>query len=491
MMGAQARAAEYNAARNASARQASREAEELQLPPKPTPLSSFGRPTAIQSRNKGPKKFTPLILDPAEMTEDAAADEQAKSSPAGISPLVTGHGSHSSDRIRVNLPTAGAHSVPSAPRAMRPSADPFANSTPTRMGMAISSGPRVIPPASQYGTLPDAMPMRRDDLAPLDVTPTKQEHKLSTISQTYSHHPYSSSLEPAFGSAGTPAATLGQNPFPVHAAQVAYPFVEFPGVAVPASWDNGQTPLNNPIFPKPALQHGRSDTTPLNQVTPALPHMTPMSQQASAPSASRLLRQHPSTEDYDARLTPSRAKMHPSADNSVASKTRDNNGEAYDRSSKMQLFVAAQQAFAKTGKTVLNNREADDSQVDKSGTPAEHGQQPPVRRAVPLAPPGFGAVPMGQKDFEQDSKDGQGVKAGKEGVEGEDTKDSESDKQEDQEPISETDAMLHDMFGVGTDSWFDLRPPTELDRQKMRFAMRYVGSRMHESYRREDRRRKR
>ncbi|RMD42932.1 hypothetical protein DV735_g2218, partial [Chaetothyriales sp. CBS 134920] len=513
MMGAQARAAEYNAARNASARQASREAEELQLPPKPTPisLSSFSRSAAIQSRNKGPKKFTPLILDPSEVSEVAAADDQAKSSPAVMSPPAAGHGSHSSDRIRVNLPAAGVHSVPSAPRAMRPSTDPFAHNTPTRMGMAIGSGPRVIPPAGQYGmtpnvpmpifhpslntaccppgATPEAISMLCDGLAPLDITPTKQEHKLSAISQAYSHHPYTSSnLDPAFGMACPPAAPSGQASFALHAAQIAYPYVEFPGVAVPTAWDNGQPILNNPIFPKPALQHGRPDTTPMSQVAPALPQphsdMTPMSQQTSAPSAGRLLlRQHPSAEDYEARLTPSRAKIHPSADNSVASKSRDNNGEAYDRNSKMQLFVAAQQAFAKTGKTVLNSREADEGQGGKSGIPAEHGQEPPVPRAAPLAPPGLGAVPKWQKDFGQNNKDGQG---GRQEAVSEDSRDGESDKQEDQEPISETDAMLHDMFGVGTDSWFDLRPPTKEDRQKMRLAMRYVGSRMHESYRRGD-----
>ncbi|RMZ92610.1 hypothetical protein DV736_g155, partial [Chaetothyriales sp. CBS 134916] len=455
MMGAQARAAEYNAARNASARQASREAEEQRLPPKPTPmsLSSFSRPAAVQSRNKGPKKFTPLILEPMEDDEIAALEEGPDSSPAVMSPPTMGHvagnadGSHSSDRIRVNLPAAGAGagaggpSAPSAPRAMRPTGDPFANNTPTRMGMAMGSGPRVIPPTSQYGMTPnapmpvfhsslntlghpqggtpEAMRMYCDAISPLDMTPTKQEHKLSTMSQVYGHHPYASTMEPAFGSASAPAAASGQPPFPLHAAQIAYPYVEFPGVALPAAWDIGQPIMHNAIYPIPALQHGRSDTTPMSQAAPV------------PPPGRLLLRQHSSAEDYDARVTPSRAKIQPSSDDLVGSKCRDNNGEAYDRSSKMQLFVAAQQAFAKMGKTVLNSREADESQGDKSDTPAD-----------------------------------------------------ESDKEEDQVPTSATDAMLHDMFGVGTDAWFNPRPPTELDRQKMRFALRYVGSRMHESYRR-------
>ncbi|RMZ86130.1 hypothetical protein DV737_g33, partial [Chaetothyriales sp. CBS 132003] len=468
MMGAQARAAEYNAARNASARQASREAEEQQLPPKPTPvsLSFFGRPTAVQSRNKGAKKFTPLILDPTEEDEIAAPEERPKSSPAVMSPPATGdvtgsgHAPHSSDRIRVNLPAAGpgACSVPSAPRAMRPAADPFANNTPTRMALAMGSGPRVIPPASQYGMTPsgpkpvfhsslntlghaqggtpEALRMQRDAIASLDMTPTKQELKLSTMSQP---------------------------PFPLHAAQIAYPYVEFPGVAIPipAAWDIGQPAMHNAMFPLPTLQHGRSDMTPMSQAGPLLP-------------ARLLPRQHRSAEDYEARVTPSRAQIQSSADDSAGSKSGDHSGEAYDRSSKMQLFVAAQQAFAKTGKTVLNSREADESQGDKSDTPAEHGQEPAGPPTAPRALPGLGAVSEGQQGFGPGSRDGEG---------------SGPTKEEDQVPVSATDAMLHDMFGVGTDEWVDLRQPTELDRQKMRFALRYVGARTHESYRRGDARR--
>lgn len=67
MLGARARAAEYNAAKAASARQqASQEAEGLKIPkPPPTPLSAFARnPSA--NRNKGIKTFKPLILTEEE-----------------------------------------------------------------------------------------------------------------------------------------------------------------------------------------------------------------------------------------------------------------------------------------------------------------------------------------------------------------------------------------------------------------------------------------
>lgn len=68
MLGARARAAEYNAAKAATARQkATRESEELRLPPRPAPisLSAFTR-NASYSRNRGAKNFVPLILSEEE-----------------------------------------------------------------------------------------------------------------------------------------------------------------------------------------------------------------------------------------------------------------------------------------------------------------------------------------------------------------------------------------------------------------------------------------
>lgn len=64
MLGARARAAEYNAYKAATARQASREAEEQKLPPKPSPisLSAFTR-NPLSNRNKGNKTWVPLILE--------------------------------------------------------------------------------------------------------------------------------------------------------------------------------------------------------------------------------------------------------------------------------------------------------------------------------------------------------------------------------------------------------------------------------------------
>lgn len=91
MLGARARAAEYNAAKAATARQqATRESEEKEqrLPPRPTPvsLSAFAR-NASYSRNRGTKNFVPLVLSQEEdqtstsSTEHIASERDQSNSP--------------------------------------------------------------------------------------------------------------------------------------------------------------------------------------------------------------------------------------------------------------------------------------------------------------------------------------------------------------------------------------------------------------------------
>ena len=81
MLGAQARAAEYNAAKAASARQATRDAEEQNLPPKfaPISLSAFAR-NAATNRNRGIKSWKPLILDDVRDDNDDYDDDVRSSS---------------------------------------------------------------------------------------------------------------------------------------------------------------------------------------------------------------------------------------------------------------------------------------------------------------------------------------------------------------------------------------------------------------------------
>lgn len=88
MLGAKARAAEYNAAKAASARQqAIANPEEHQLPPKPTPmsLSTFTKNPSY-NRNKGNKIFKPLILS-EEDERSASSVEHGGASPGSLSPL--------------------------------------------------------------------------------------------------------------------------------------------------------------------------------------------------------------------------------------------------------------------------------------------------------------------------------------------------------------------------------------------------------------------
>lgn len=88
MLGARARAAEYNAAKAATARQqANKDSEESRLPPKPAPisLSAFTR-NASYSRNRGAKTFIPLILSEEEEKRSANSVELASEADQTDSP---------------------------------------------------------------------------------------------------------------------------------------------------------------------------------------------------------------------------------------------------------------------------------------------------------------------------------------------------------------------------------------------------------------------
>lgn len=87
MLGARARAAEYHAAKAASARQQANQDEDEQNIPKPAPisLSAFTR-NAFSNRNKGTKTFKPLVLSEEEerrstSSVDLGSDMDHSSSP--------------------------------------------------------------------------------------------------------------------------------------------------------------------------------------------------------------------------------------------------------------------------------------------------------------------------------------------------------------------------------------------------------------------------
>ncbi|KAK5954759.1 hypothetical protein OHC33_004484 [Knufia fluminis] len=78
MLGARARAAEYNAAKAATARQQANQDEDDQKIPKPAPISlgAFTR-NAFANRNKGTKTFKPLILSEEEESRSTSSVDQA------------------------------------------------------------------------------------------------------------------------------------------------------------------------------------------------------------------------------------------------------------------------------------------------------------------------------------------------------------------------------------------------------------------------------
>lgn len=138
MLGAQARAAEYNAARAATARQqASKDADEQYLPkPAAVPLGAFVTPA---NRNKGAKTFKPLVLsdeDPIDIQAPPYISEENEHSPSPQSRLTDPPRSASlppqnkahitqAEILRSRLQTPFQYldpssnaSIPSAPRAV-------------------------------------------------------------------------------------------------------------------------------------------------------------------------------------------------------------------------------------------------------------------------------------------------------------------------------------------------------------------------------------
>lgn len=483
MLGAQARAAEYNAARNASARQASREAEEQKLPPKQAPLSlgSFAK-TAAPNRNKGTKKYNPLILEETEEDEDPIPDEgftettPTKPPKDDANPIVDLAKPDSAEQIRVRMPV---NPVPTAPRAMRPAADPFAASPQ----LGIDQTTTTLPP--QYGPMaeipfhgayqyldpaqlralhifntghrmnetPEGMRTYGNMMIPTDITPTKQEQKLSNISQVYAN-PYAGMIDPMGPFVGSA--------FAINPMQLPYQVIDPHGISMTQHWDATQhhSYVTGPQYQRPSLPHVHSDITPATRT--------------DAPLVPRILsRHHSSIEDHLAFITPARAQQ--TSDSTSASRSKENE-EPYDRSTKMKQFVAVQQAFAKAGKTVLNNPEARKSteekppgvlekkrtmdqlsgEIDELRMSEDAGQEAAVRIA-PRVPPGFQDIASSNT--------------------------SESEEQDEPVIVSDTDARLRQAFGVGTNDWFDLKPITRQERKKMSDTMKRVAGDLYESFR--------
>lgn len=201
MLGAQARAAELAAASAAKQRQVSRELEERQLPPNPAvSLSAFTKSQPTTTRNKGTKHWKPLTLeDIAETTDDTPTSQPAIASPT--------------DLDRLAHKQASDKKIPTAPRAMvegrslstvaglshplKPPPSPIVNlpvrNSPQRMDSAHHGGLPYLPVNPylylQQPVFVAGMPFREaihgrsygSMMVPDDISPTKQEQKLSML----------------------------------------------------------------------------------------------------------------------------------------------------------------------------------------------------------------------------------------------------------------------------------------------------------------------
>ncbi len=478
MLGAQARAAEYNAAKNATARQASHEAEEQKLPPKPAPISlgAYTRNPQV-NRNKGTKNWIPLVLPEAEeenetqvdQSEDSAVSSKEQSStsqPKETTP--TGPTTHSGNRIRINMPKAA---IPIAPRAMRMQAPPafpaqhvppmphpqpvmhdaggyiptalYATHQSTQtVGMLPYShggwvyGLPMIDHAGHMSDTPESMRRYGTLMVPTDITPTKQEQKLSTLSQAYQN--------PLYAASGSHHQLYGEGMM-ANGPSLHQPYSDLVMVHDPA----GDYSLQSIRRPEPLHYH--SDLTPEPKTAILYPQAS-LIRHASLPKPS------------DEPVTPHRSVSQVRQMNIPDEKE---NEEPYDRTKKMQNFMAVQQEASKTGKTVLNNPELRKNQEAKKEveikevmkvTPTKtHGasvgksdlHKMPAPRATPEIPPGLEDVERRLNFIEL----------------------LEGPSQQNQ------DRALHETFGVGTDDWLDLKPATRNDRKKMLSVMEHSALR--------------
>jgi hypothetical protein len=490
MLGAQARAAEYNAAKNASARQASREAEEQKLPPKPAPvsLSAYTRNHQV-NRNKGAKSFVPLVLDEGDEDEETGPEEPETSTPSKGKPsnpeptqsTLSGPGAEKTNRIRVNLPKTA---IPVAPRAMlhqtHPAPPVYHVSPMSHPPPAIVEVSGMMPTAlfpahpglqtvgmypypPPYGWLPglpmidlaghvlDGTPegMRRYGgmMVPTEITPTKQEQKMVMRSHAYPN--------PLFVGMDHPIHFYDQG-MPVNVGNFHPHYVDTPpflGQNPACDYAPSPFPPEVPaILRRPEPQHVQFDFS-LDPNTATYDPQPSLHRHTSLPEATT------------APVTPPRPVSR-SETPSNATKDKEN-AEPYDRGTRLKKFMAAQQAVAKTGKTVLNNPELRKSQESKAeptmedrkmtSTPSKSREtntadsevfNDPTPRLAPKIPPGLEHV---QPRFG-------------------------FDKYPSAPPKQFENADLHKLFDVGSEDWLELKPPTKSERKKLLSVMSQVAS---------------
>ena len=503
MLGARARAAEYNAYKAATARQASREAEEQNLPPKagPISLSAFTK-NPHPNRNKGNKSYVPLVIEDSPDNDQISFDGhiegedntgdygystptrsntgpgvvRTQTKPESSIPATSGL-----QPIRINIPSTTV--VPTAPKAMATAQDrhaPLINPTPRRIqphslvqhtqpsipsslhstpsnpgGYSWCSVPHY---SSQYNLQgapyighvpyqPSNGPFHGSFMVPDDISPAKQENKLAYLSQVFSN------------------TYCSQQPYPIPSGinyDMMFPHYSDGFAATPIDWTIPAATVDFPQAPpqRPEFPHASSDSviTADGEIatyfTPAPPALT---RQVTYPEV-------PTTVSYQRQMI-EQATKHAArrAEQRLASED-----EPYDRNSKMQNFVAAQQALAKTGKTVLHNPDlyrsqgqANSTTISSAKTPSSISDQEfrndyheAVSNSKPSSimkpPPGFEIRAASKLRFPI------GTAA--------------------DIPASKKFKELQKEFCVASEDWFELKSSSKIDRLRMNKLVRWCAS---------------
>jgi hypothetical protein len=524
MLGARARAAEYSAAKKALARQASHDAEEQKLPaaklnPKtldavplslgPMSLSAFTR-SAQSSRNKGSKTFVPLVFDQA--SDSSAAEPETElgaqqtpskqqSTPSSLRSS-NGPASDCSARPRVLMPTTNLPTSslpPSGPRAMLrrelPTPDPY----------------QPLPPR------PQTMPMSYH-------TPPRMHQPLMYTESLLCHS------SPSYGlpqvAYGWPSMPFPGTPFPSGPMQPHTGFFESPPhltahSAPPPGERKPPRPveIREPESPRPATPgvkverfiFGPDDLSPSKQESKLVIRAQTLGASDPSPSQGSMKQSHDSISpapgrngNHIGRPTPiarpsstlsdiseqtclpnplrqygdvSTESPSPSppllwsTSGDIDSKmlTEGDDEETYDRTTKMQKFVAVQQVLSRQGKTVLNNQERTknvpmphtpnltDLSVDETEKVLPNDQPGHLAYLLLLAHPKAASYERARLDYA----------LAFDPIEG----------RLDMPPVRSTlipdvhsDIELRHEFAVGEDRWFDLRPVSLSERRKMRRA---------------------
>lgn len=474
MLGARARAAEYNAYKAATARQASREAEEQKLPPKPSPisLSAFTR-NPLPNRNKGNKTWVPLILeDTREVDVDDDEDDDhnppdyhvmSTPTPSRQTSCSSSHGIDPTAKpplppvrelqqpLRINFPNGSARVARRSHLQHQDYPAPLLNPTPQRVlphfiiqqsqshqslpvsihdtsgnyapfswypipNQSWSNGLQSFHHPAQVPVPPSSLAFQRGSfMVPDDISPAKQENKLVNLSQAYDESLFS------FG-------------------PVKQPFFATPNLD------------NDPSFPQyTSTHHGTAPPVwdlPQGLLDETRRHLQPLVSRQSDSDALTPLREQPSGNAAQAGLF----------------STKPTPDEPYDRRSNMQNFVAAQQALARTGKTVLHNPEwhrskieghpPDISTTDTIHSASEQNSYEKLQRASMLRQSLLSMKPPPGLESQLDSGAAIICKPTTRGT----TKLG-------QENAEET-------FNIGSPGWLELRPVTKVERTWMIRMMR-------------------